>query len=374
MIEFVKGDFFDFDADIRVNTVNCAGVMGAGVALNFKNRFPRMFDEYVKVCELNLIRPGKPHVWEQDSMFGKPLTIINFPTKDHWRNPSEYKYIEDGLIWLKGFLASKDKSTVTLPALGCGHGGLNWVEVKELIKKYLANLSARILVFEPQSSEFSLSKEELESQGIIRIETKNLFAKLFHSKLPDAIFFRGKESLLYNKTLSVIIDSKAGEKEIDSIVRCIEQFRDIKITLLLGFANRVEIDLVKELLKFKIDTILVLSHGISQLKVRKDLREIWEKNVPSLISVGGASSKWSVGESIQALRFRIFSSNLILIGSLNFEAWAKFEKDFKESKNPIFFINYWDSKVDFFEKINAKQIGKKRETLKPNINPILQVL
>ncbi|MEM7979483.1 macro domain-containing protein, partial [Morganella morganii] len=152
MLEFVKGNFFDFDADIRVNTVNCVGVMGAGVALAFKNKYPEMFKEYVRQCKANEISPGKPSVWKKEDMFSKGVEIINFPTKDHWRNPSEYEYIESGLIWLSDYLRNKEGLTITLPALGCGHGGLDWNNVKQLILKYLTDTKNNILVFEPESS------------------------------------------------------------------------------------------------------------------------------------------------------------------------------------------------------------------------------
>lgn len=152
MLEFVKGNFFDFDADIRVNTVNCVGVMGAGVALAFKNKYPEMFKEYVRQCKGNEIAPGKPSVWKQGDMFSKGIEIINFPTKDHWRNPSEYEYIENGLMWLSHYLKNKEGLTITLPALGCGHGGLDWKNVKRLILKYLEETKNHILVFEPESS------------------------------------------------------------------------------------------------------------------------------------------------------------------------------------------------------------------------------
>ncbi|HHQ4709187.1 TPA: macro domain-containing protein, partial [Aeromonas veronii] len=152
MIEYVSGDFFDFDADIRVNTVNCVGVMGAGVALAFKNKYPEMFKQYVKECSLGLLKPGVPSVWVNNDLFSKEIEIINFPTKDDWRNDSEYEYIESGLEWLSNYLKQKKFSTITLPALGCGHGKLNWGRVKHLIETYLSDSQHRILVFEPNSS------------------------------------------------------------------------------------------------------------------------------------------------------------------------------------------------------------------------------
>ena len=151
MIKFVSGDFFDYDADIRINTVNCVGVMGAGVALIFKKKFPDMFDDYYKACKKNEVQPGHPHVWKDVTLLSE-CTIINFPTKIHWKNPSQYEYIEKGLIWLRDYLSNITDSTVTLPALGCGHGGLEWEKVKVMITNYLKDLNVTILVFEPSSS------------------------------------------------------------------------------------------------------------------------------------------------------------------------------------------------------------------------------
>lgn len=139
---------FETSADIRVNTVNCVGVMGAGVALAFKTRFPEMFKEYKRACEAGEIRPGKLHVW-------KSLTgdwIINFPTKRHWRDKSRYKDIEDGLVALHDYLKDKGRIRIVLPALGCGHGGLDWGKVSVLIEERLKDLEAEIIVFEPGDS------------------------------------------------------------------------------------------------------------------------------------------------------------------------------------------------------------------------------
>jgi len=145
MIEFIAGDFFKYDADIRINAVNCVGVMGAGVALLFKNKYPDMFTEYREVCQNNEVQPGKPHVWQNND-----IIIINFPTKIHWKNPSKYEYIEKGLMWLRGYLSDKENLTLTLPALGCGYGGLEWKKVKDIINNYLSEISINIFAFEPK--------------------------------------------------------------------------------------------------------------------------------------------------------------------------------------------------------------------------------
>ena len=133
MLEFVQGDIFEAPADIRVNTVNCVGVMGAGVALAFKQRYPEMFRDYQRDCRNGHVRPGTMHVWK--SLSGD--WIINFPTKRDWREPSRYEDIDAGLDDLRGYLNWVGPVTVALPALGCGHGGLDWKRVSGMIREKL---------------------------------------------------------------------------------------------------------------------------------------------------------------------------------------------------------------------------------------------
>ena len=147
-LRFTTGNMFDVPADIRINTVNCVGVMGAGIALAFKRRHPLMFAEYQRKCAAGLIRPGRLHIWE--SLDGE--RVVNFPTKRDWRDNSRYEDIAAGLIALKTFLADQGSVHVTLPALGCGHGGLDWNIVARMIAKHLHGLEAQITVFQPADS------------------------------------------------------------------------------------------------------------------------------------------------------------------------------------------------------------------------------
>lgn len=147
-LHFATGNMFDVPADIRINTVNCVGVMGAGVALAFKRRYPLMFAEYQTKCRAHEIRPGQIHVWQSPN--GE--RIVNFPTKRDWRENSRYEDIEAGLIALNTFLADQGPVRVTLPALGCGHGRLNWTVVSAMITKHLRGLDAQITVFQPAAS------------------------------------------------------------------------------------------------------------------------------------------------------------------------------------------------------------------------------
>ncbi len=145
MLTFTKGDLFNCGAQILVNTVNCVGVMGKGIALEFKKRYPQMFVAYRKRCLEETFIPGDLFIW--DDVLVK---IINFPTKDHWRNPSKYKYIEDGLKSLRTYLRGYSKETrIAIPPLGCGNGGLDWNIVKPMMELALEDLNCDIIIYEP---------------------------------------------------------------------------------------------------------------------------------------------------------------------------------------------------------------------------------
>lgn len=380
MITYTSGNFFDYDADIRVNTVNCVGVMGAGAALQFKNKYPQMFSEYVRECNLGKVKIGLPHVWTENEIFSsKQLTIINFPTKDHWRKPSEYDYVEKGLAWLKEYLSSQGSSTVTLPALGCGHGGLDWNIVKELIEKYLSNLNTNILVFEPASSLSNDIKPEdadlLLKKNIIRLFPTDLnYPKGLKGRTAFDIYLKGDANVFNQKTLSIIVDSKAEEKEKIAVINCIKALPSDKFTFLLGFNSSFEIDLVKFILERKSKVIIVLPYGILELKIRKDLANVWDEKLITIVSTSSPRQIWKVNESINALKFRIKVSDAILIGNYEFNNVRSFMSEFEETQGTIFYINYWNQPNPLYENIYAIQIGKHRNSNEPNISPILEHL
>lgn len=145
MINLISGDMFMLPFDILINPVNCVGVMGSGLALEFKRRYPQMFSAYKYECLMGKLKPGKLYIWETPQ-----CRIINLPTKNHWRDPSTYTYIKDGLKALREYLMRQGYVTVAIPALGCGLGGLEWPKVYDLIVLYLADISAKISVFGPR--------------------------------------------------------------------------------------------------------------------------------------------------------------------------------------------------------------------------------
>ena len=151
MIEWKTGDILQADAEAIVNTVNTVGVMGKGIALQFKQAYPEMFAEYQKLCKTGQLQVGQMHVFDRGIMLN-PRYIINFPTKEDWRAPSKISYITDGLEALIKELQARDIQSIAIPPLGCGSGGLDWSEVKPLIEQAIVRLpQIRALIYAPQA-------------------------------------------------------------------------------------------------------------------------------------------------------------------------------------------------------------------------------
>ncbi len=151
MIRYVKGDILQAETEAVVNTVNCVGVMGRGIALRFKELFPDNFKAYAAACRRQEIQPGRMFVFETGRMT-YPRYIINFPTKRHWRGKSRIEDIEAGLAALIAEIQRRNIRSIAIPPLGCGLGGLDWAEVRPRIEHALTAVpEVEALVFEPGS-------------------------------------------------------------------------------------------------------------------------------------------------------------------------------------------------------------------------------
>ena len=139
-INYIQGNLLkQNDVDAIVNTVNCVGVMGKGIALQFKNKWPANYKAYEAACKKQLVNIGEMFVYDSGGLV-KPNFIINFPTKDHWRGNSKLEYIEDGLNDLVNQIQRLNIKSIAIPPLGCGNGGLNWNEVGHLIEQAFSQL------------------------------------------------------------------------------------------------------------------------------------------------------------------------------------------------------------------------------------------
>ncbi len=151
MIRYTTGNLLNAPVEALVNPVNTAGVMGKGLALQFREAFPENYAAYRAACARGEVAVGRMLVTENRSP-ATPRWIINFPTKEHWRNPSQLEFITSGLTDLVQVLRERQIRSMAIPPLGCGLGGLKWADVKPLVEAALNPLSdVETLVFEPAS-------------------------------------------------------------------------------------------------------------------------------------------------------------------------------------------------------------------------------
>jgi len=149
MITQGTGNIWKADVEALVNTVNCVGVMGKGIALEFKKMYPKNFTAYRNACSRGEVTPGRMFVFDNGLLL-RPHYIINFPTKTHWKYPSKMEYIDSGLETLVYLIQQRGIVSIAIPALGCGNGGLNWSDVRPRIECAFAPLNAvDVRLFDP---------------------------------------------------------------------------------------------------------------------------------------------------------------------------------------------------------------------------------
>lgn len=170
MINFLTGDLLRANAEALVNTVNTVGVMGKGIALQFKEAFPYNNKVYVQACKNKELEPGKLlAVWDTNLLYGKKL-IINFPTKIHWRQPSQYEYIAQGLQALKELILKENIRSIAIPPLGAGNGGLDWEKVKPMITQALQDMPVDVQIYEPNAAIKEILQQQ-ESKKTVELTT-----------------------------------------------------------------------------------------------------------------------------------------------------------------------------------------------------------
>ncbi len=146
-VKIVTGNLFESQAQTLVNAVNCVGVMGKGIALEFKTRFPDMYEDYVARCQRHEVQLGLPYLYKRPS----PPHILNFPTKDHWRSKSDMNMITRGLDVLAAHYYIWGIESLAVPALGAGLGGLDWRVVFPVLYQYLTQLEIPVELYKPQN-------------------------------------------------------------------------------------------------------------------------------------------------------------------------------------------------------------------------------
>lgn len=142
MIKYTDTTVFNLEAQTIVNTVNCVGVMGAGLALEFKLRYPEMYEDYVNRCRQKQVQVERPYLYREQKL----PWIMNFATKNHWKYPSKLEWIEQGLTYFVNNYEREHIESIAFPKLGCDRGGLKWNDVRKIMEKHLDNLSIDVYI------------------------------------------------------------------------------------------------------------------------------------------------------------------------------------------------------------------------------------
>lgn len=224
MLLYTTGDLLQSKAEALVNTVNCEGYMGKGIAYQFKLQYPENNKDYIKACKNGYLRPGKLHYYKENGKI-----IINFPTKDQWRQKSKMEYIENGLDALKDLINDLDIDSIAIPPLGSGNGGLVWSEVKTLITQKLSATSnyVDIYIYEPSKSYSSrpVVEPKLSTSALVLMEIKHYLTKCSKFRLQKTAYFM---NLFSGKNYFKFIPHKYGpyDHSIDIISKNIREFQE----------------------------------------------------------------------------------------------------------------------------------------------------
>ncbi len=200
MIEYTGGNILHADAEALVNTVNCVGVMGRGIALQFKKAYPKNFKAYEAACQRQEVQPGRMFVYATGEL-ANPRFIINFPTKRHWRGNSRMEDIESGLVDLVEVIRRNNIQSIAIPPLGSGLGGLEWDDVRPRIEKALAALpQVKVLLYEPKgapTSDKMQHKREAPKMTAGRAALVELMSRYLKGLLDPAVSLLEVHKLMY---------------------------------------------------------------------------------------------------------------------------------------------------------------------------------
>jgi len=345
MIKYVIGDIIEDDSDCLVNTVNLEGFMGKGIAYQFKLKFPTNERAYVDACRSRRIDIGKVFLFEDNGRL-----IANFPTKDKWRQPSQYSYVEDGLKDLQNLITTRSIRSIAVPPLGCGNGGLEWPRVKALIEEYLEPISDQVAVkvYEPSkyykttptvlpklnASHLILMrlKSRLDKFNKLRVQKAAYFLNLFsgsdyfkfdehkfgpYSHSIDILSTQIKEFQDYYKATTVAAEEIAYKNLISETVEAKVRSFEPDLLRASNFTNSIKSDLELELCATIVD-LVKKNAGISRENLVRKIDE-WPKAQPERISE----------ISIEKVLNSLIHSGILILGLMGFEINNEYIKSAK---------------------------------------------
>lgn len=242
MLIYHRTSIFESQAQTVVNTVNCVGVMGKGIAAQFRKKYPEMFRAYRDICEKKLLEPGKLWLWKAPDQW-----ILNFPTKRHWRYPSKLEWIDAGLKKFVAEYETRGITEISFPRLGCGNGGLDWDEVRPIMEKHLSPLPITTFVHD---FEVNIGlPEHLEDQHSSSLRTNRIDRSFedFVGGLQDLVDEQaGQFRTLHSNSAFTVrfvpenqieIESEDGTSGID-----VDDLRSIWVKLLNGIVTKQAVE------------------------------------------------------------------------------------------------------------------------------------
>ncbi|MBI5544621.1 MAG: macro domain-containing protein [Deltaproteobacteria bacterium] len=347
--------------------------MGAGVALAAKKRYPKMFEAYKRACDTGELRPGVLNIWKTSTEW-----VINFPTKRHWKEKSKYEDIEAGLVALESYLRPLGPVRVALPALGCGHGGLDWGRVLPMIQRHLADLEAKIFVFEPKASveagqRYSKRRPGRPSEGKPNPSQVVLDSNTFLvSKGLDRIFLLGKGELLLRRTLSVLVTGRPSESERSAAEACVAAVAREGLVVATAYEKPEWRRISERALEMGASAVVWTGGGIERVKVPSALLEPMAEGkiaMASLTSGSGPPTKETARKTNLAVAGL---ARAVLVAGLSLD--RDMHEVLEAAKGtPTFFVRFRDAfpeDVAWLQSAGARPIGRRSSDLSPNVDAL----
>jgi O-acetyl-ADP-ribose deacetylase (regulator of RNase III) len=214
-IRYCKGDIFESKAQVLVNTVNCKGVMGKGLALAFKQRYPDMFKAYQQECKAGKIRIGRPSLYKKS----KPW-ILNFPTKDNWKGNSKIEYLEQGLEYFSANYRQAGITSIAFPKLGTQNGKLSWDTVGPLMVKYLSKLDIDVYIYIADGDTEYISNAEVDAAILQKLNETALSTELLQKEINLS---KAEARKIQTKRKEAAFSTIAEVEQVDGLAKISQQ-------------------------------------------------------------------------------------------------------------------------------------------------------
>jgi DNA protecting protein DprA len=278
-IVYRTGDLFEAGTQVIVNPVNCREAMGKGLALAFRQRYPKMYEAYLRDCQSRKLRPGRPTLYTES----KPW-ILQFPTKDHWRDPSKIEYLQQGLEYFATFFKRVGIKSIAFPKLGCGEGGLLWSEVGLVMAHYLGTLDLEVIIYIDEADEmFGGSGETRSAYGTVNRGDASLPAALRSivpvrpggPRVPERLYSKGDVTLLQTPCVAIVGTRHPTEAASEAAFRIAAAFAQEGFTVVSGLAEGIDKEAHLGALSVSGKTIAVLGTPLFQCypRAHSDLME-----------------------------------------------------------------------------------------------------